>query len=148
VQLTQAKEALQTNQSEMREYEAEVIKIIRGESQLSQELLNRLYEASKERTTTAEETVNELESKIKNEEQMKETLAHQYDTLQSWADIYDECDMERKKMILSKIMETVKVKRNYEVEIDLTIDCEQLGLNQLESFADCDPMPYAQVASM
>jgi Site-specific recombinases, DNA invertase Pin homologs len=148
VQLAQAKEALQTNQSEMREYEAEVIKIIRGESQLSQELLNRLYEASKKRAADAEAMVNELEGSIKNGEQMKETLARQYDTLQSWADIYDECDMERKKMILSKIMETVKVKRNYEVEIDLTIDCEQLGLNQPESFADCDPIPYAQAVSM
>ena len=51
-------------------------------------------------------------------------------------------------MILSKIMETVKLKRNYEVEIDLAIGCEQLGLNQPESFADCGPMPYAQAASM
>jgi len=31
-------------------------------------------------------------------------------------------------MILSRIMKSVRVKRDYEVEIDLTVDCEQLGV--------------------
>ena len=43
------------------------------------------------------------------------------------ADMYERCDMETKKMILSRIMKAVRVKRDYEIEIDLTVDCEQLG---------------------
>ena len=46
----------------------------------------------------------------------------------TWDDISDDCDMETKKMILSRIMKSIKVKRDYEIEIDLTVDCEQLGL--------------------
>ena len=42
--------------------------------------------------------------------------------------MYEDCDMETKKMILSRIMKSVRVKRDYEVEIDLTVDCEQLGV--------------------
>jgi hypothetical protein len=49
--------------------------------------------------------------------------------MRTWADMYDECDMETKKMILSRIMNTVKVKRGYEIEIDLTVDCEELGIS-------------------
>ena len=42
--------------------------------------------------------------------------------------MYDECGMETKKMILSYIMKSVRVSRDYEIEIDLTVDIEQLGL--------------------
>ena len=43
--------------------------------------------------------------------------------------IDDECDMETKKMILSRIMRSIKVSRDYEIEIEMTVDCEQLGLD-------------------
>ena len=36
--------------------------------------------------------------------------------------------MEAKKMILSRIMKNVRVRRDYEIEIDLTLGCEQLGM--------------------
>jgi len=42
--------------------------------------------------------------------------------------MYDTCDMETKKMILSQIFNAVQVRRDYEVEIDLTATCEQLGI--------------------
>ena len=42
--------------------------------------------------------------------------------------MYDTCDMETKKMILSRIFSAVRVRRDYEVEIDLTATCEQLGI--------------------
>jgi len=45
------------------------------------------------------------------------------------SDIFDECDIETKKMILSRIMKSVRVNRDYEIEIDFTVDCEQFGLN-------------------
>ena len=45
--------------------------------------------------------------------------------------MYDECDMDTKKMILSRIMQAVKVNRDYEIEIDFTVNCEELGIAQL-----------------
>jgi len=61
---------------------------------------------------------------------MRDSLSQQFDNLRTWADMYDECDMETKKMIISRIMKNVRVKRDYEVEIDLTVNCEQLGMFQ------------------
>ena len=46
-----------------------------------------------------------------------------------WADLYGDYDMETKKMILSRVMSSIKVSRDYEVEIDLTVDCEELGIS-------------------
>ena len=59
---------------------------------------------------------------------MKAALSKQFDNIKTWSDMYDECGMETKKMILAHIMKAVRVKRDYEIEIDLTVDCEQLGL--------------------
>jgi len=126
--LTTARAALRTHTAEVLEYEAEVIKIIRGDSKLNPDLLNKLYEDAKAKSAESEQTVKMLERKIQDGEQMRDSLSQQFDTMRTWADMYDECDMETKKMILSRIMKSVRVKRDYEVEIDLTVDCEQLGV--------------------
>ena len=128
LQLTKAKATFQAHSTEMMEYEAEVIKIIRGESKLNSDLLNKLYEEAKEKAAESEQTVLELNEKLKNSEQMKIALSKHFDNIKSWSDMYDECGMETKKMILSHIMKAVRVSRDYEIEIDLTVDIEQLGL--------------------
>ena len=147
MQLIQAKASLQSASAEVAEYEAEVIKVIRGESKLSHELLNKLHEEAKERANTAAQAVEALEVKIQGEEQMKLALSQQYEDMHSWADMYDQCDIATKKMILSRIMSCVKVRRNYRVEIDLSIDCEQLGITATDALITSDNCIPADKAS-
>ena len=122
----------------MKEYEAEVLKIIRGESNLSSELLNKLYVESKAKV--AAENVRELEEKIKDSVKLRDELFRQYDTITRWAELYDTCDIETKKMIISRLMNTIRVKRGYEIEIDLAITCEQLGLTLDDTKASILPL--------
>ncbi|MDR2712731.1 MAG: recombinase family protein [Clostridiales bacterium] len=128
IQLTTAKATSQARAAEVLEYESEVIKIIRGESKLNPDLLNKLHKEAKEKAAESEQTIKSLEAKIRGGEQMRNSLSQHFDDMMTWADIFDGCDMETKKMILSRIMKSVKVKRGYEIEIDLTVNCEQLGL--------------------
>ena len=144
MQLTKARATFQAHSAEVMEYEAEVIKIIRGESKLNSDLLNKLYEEAKEKAAESAQTVSELDEKLKNSEQMKLALSKQFDNIKSWSDMYDECGMETKKMILSYIMKSVRVSRDYEIEIDLTMDIEQLGLLDEEPII-CD-LPAAKIA--
>ena len=111
------------------QYEAEVIKVIRGESHLNADLLNKLYEEAQSKAIESDLKVKSLEEKIEECEEKRGSLAEQYDSMRSWADLYGDCDMETKKMILSRVMSSVKVSRDYEVEIDLTVDCEELGIS-------------------
>ena len=131
--LTNAKAAYQAHSAEMMEYETEVLKVIRGESKLNSDLLNKLYEEAKEKAAQSGQAVRQLEEQLKNSEQMKTALSKQFDNIKTWSDMYDECNMETKKMILAHIMKAVRVKRDYEIEIDLTVDCEQLGLLSKET---------------
>ena len=128
LQLTTARAAFQAHSAEVMEFEAEVIKIIRGESKLNSDLLNKLYEEAKGKAAESEHTVLELNEKLKNSEEMRVALSKQFDNIKSWSDMYDGCGTETKKMILSHIMKTVRVSRDYEIEIDLTVDIDQLGL--------------------
>ena len=128
MQLTSARATFQAHSAEVLEYEAEVIKIIRGESKLGSDLLNKLYEEAKEKAAESEQAVHQLDERLKNSEQMRAVLSQQFDNIKTWSDMYDECGTETKKMILSHIMSAVRVKRDYEVEIDLTVACEELGI--------------------
>jgi len=129
LQLKSALAAHQANAAEVFQYESEVIKIIRGESKLNPDLLNKLHEEAKAKAVESDLEVKSLEEKIKDCEEKRGSLSSQYDSMRSWADLYGDCDMDMKKMILSRIMSSVKVSRDYEIEIDLTVDCEDLGIS-------------------
>jgi transposase-like protein len=136
-QLATAKAVLQADTTEVLEYEAEVIKVIRGESKLNPDLLNKLHEEAKIKAAESELAVKRLVLQIQDGEQMKDSLSQQFDNLRTWADMYDGCDMETKKMILSRIMKAVKVSRDYEIEIDFTVDFEQIG-DMADPGSNCD----------
>lgn len=125
---TRAHQILQDNTAEMLEYEAETLKVIRGESRLSSDLLNKLYDDAKARVEQSAETVQQLEERLKSSKARKDELVRQYDTIHSWVDMYDQCDISTKKMIVTRLMRSIKVSRDYLVEIELTVDCEQLGI--------------------
>lgn len=135
IQLTTAKATLRAHTAEVLEYESEVIKVIRGDSKLNPDLLNKLHEDAKAKAVESEQAVKKLEIQIQDGEQMRDSLSQQFDAMRTWADMYDECDIETKKMILSRIMKSVRVKRNYDIDIDLTVDCEQLGLSETGNHA-------------
>jgi len=128
-QLAVAKNTLKLHTAEVLEYEAEVLKVIRGESSLNSDLLNKLYSAAKEKANDADLSVNELEAKINDIDHIRDSISQQFETIRSWADIYNECEVDAKKMILSRIMSAVKVRRDYELEIDFAVDFEQFGLS-------------------
>jgi len=128
----QHKTALAThkaNAAEVVQYESEVIKVIRGESKLNADLLNKLYEDAQTKAIESDLKVKSLEERIEECEEKRGSLSDQYDSMRSWADLYGDCDMETKKMILSRIMSSIRVSRDYEIEIDLTVDCEELGIS-------------------
>ena len=125
--LETAKANYQTYLSETAEYEAEVIKVIRGESKFNSDLLNKLYDEAKTKTDEAYRVVQRLETQISDGEQMRLSLSEQFEEMLTWADIYHDIDLETKKMILSRIMKHVNVSRDYEIEIEFTVDFEQIG---------------------
>ena len=49
----------------------------------------------------------------------------EYDRLIGWADVYDRCSFETKKMFVSKFIKAVRVFRDYRLEIDFNVSFEE-----------------------
>lgn len=126
--LSKAKAIAKSHQTEMQEYEEETLKVIRGVSHLNADLLNKLYAEAKIKVESDKQNILILEEELCSSKQKSNDLSHRYDTLNSWADMYNVCDQESKKMIVNQIMKKIKVLRDYELEIDFSLSCEQLGL--------------------
>jgi len=127
--LRQAQEAFRAYSAEAKEYESEVLYAIRGTSKFNPALLNNLYEDAAGRAEAARIQVEQLKTALSQEEKGKEELNRKFAQLQSWADMYDSCDLEARKMIVSEIMPSVKVRRDYELDITLNASCAQFGLS-------------------
>ena len=49
----------------------------------------------------------------------------EFEKLESWADLYDSCSFEAKKMIVSQLMKAVYVSRDYHLEIEFRISFDE-----------------------
>ena len=126
-QLAASQILLRSQKNEVSEYEAEVIKIIRGESKLDAEMLNKLYDEAKTKSSKTETSVEQLKEKIQDSNKLLDSFSRQYDEIVTWADMFGDCDMETKKMVLARIMSNVSIKRDYDIEITFTVGFEQFG---------------------
>ena len=110
---------------ELADYQAETIRVIRGESKLSSELLNELVSKAKieiielsEAVEAAKEDLSDRMSSAKREEQ-------EFEKLQSWADLYDNCTFAAKKMIVSQFIKAVYVYRDYTIEVEFNVSFDE-----------------------
>ncbi len=107
---------------------SEVIKVLKGESDFSKDLLNSLIAESETKCT---ELARQLETAQAAYDEGKAVLASlnaQYDDIISWADMYDTASMEAKKMIVNCLIKRVEVYRDYKLHIDFNIDFEQFSM--------------------
>ena len=112
-------------QREIADYKAEAIRVIRGESKFSDELLNTLIEQAKEEEGKLAAACEEAKAEISELSKGMEKEQEEYDRLISWAEIYSVCPFETKKMFISQFVKSVRVYRNYELEIEFNVSFEE-----------------------
>lgn len=122
---------LSQKQKDLADFEAETIRVIRGESRLNSDLLNSLVEKTKGEikslSLAAQTHQQELDVLLDSAEQEQRELAQ----LKSWADLYDNCSFEAKKMIVAEFVKAVYVYRGYSIEIEFNVsfdDFQKLGV--------------------
>ena len=116
--------------NELTDLKAEVIKAIRGESAFSTELLGTLIQEAEELCTETKRRYEDAKESYERSQSIMDDLSAQYDSIISWADLYDNTSMEAKKMIFSYLINRIEVSRGYKVKIDFNIDLEQFCLSE------------------
>ena len=112
-------------QQEIADYEAETIKVIRGQSRFSAELLTSLSAKAKDELEELKTTLETAQEELDALQADEATDNEEYDRLIGWADVYDRCSFETKKMFVSKFIKAVRVFRDYRLEIDFNVSYEE-----------------------
>ena len=84
----------------------------------------------------ANEELNELIAGAQN-------LRDEYHRILSWADLYDKCSFDAKKMIVCQFIKAVHVSRGYQLSVDLNVSFEAL-----KSFSMQEPVPTVLPAAV
>lgn len=70
----------------------------------------------------------ELEETVQSASQ----VLREYDQLIGWAEMYDNCTFEAKKMIVAQFVKEVHVRRDYEIDIEFNVSFEEFQALYLE----------------
>ncbi|MEA4824325.1 MAG: recombinase family protein [Clostridiaceae bacterium] len=120
-----AAEVLQEKEKDLADFKKETIKVIRGQSNLSSDLLNSLIAETQVAVSDAQKSLEIAEKEYADLKRSAENLQKEFDKLMNWADLYDNCSFEAKKMIAAQLIQSVKVGRDYAIEINFNVSFEE-----------------------
>ncbi len=123
--LNKAQADFNKKQDEYKTYKAEVIKVLRGESSFNADVLNELINNCIAELEALEREIEKYQKELNSADTVKRDAERKYDNLLSWAGLYKKGSMASKKMIVSQLIKAVRVRRDYELEIDFNIAYEQ-----------------------
>ena len=114
------------NGGRCKSYKGETLKIIRGQSKMSIDLLNTMVAETEVQIKEAQAIVDAAEAELQELLETSEGLKREYDRLLSWADLYDKSSFEAKKMIVSQFIRSVRVGRGFNIEVDFNVSFDEL----------------------
>lgn len=126
IALEQATAAYEEAQQDLADYRAETLRVIRGQSNLSSDLLNSLIKEAEEKQTAAKSRLDAATERYDSLVESSQKLQQEYKRIMSWADLYQNCSFDAKKMIVCQLIKAVHVGRNYEMTVDLNVSFESL----------------------
>ena len=112
---------LKDKERELADYQTEVIKIIRGQSRLNVDMLNEIIEQTKAEYKKLKADLDDAQRQLDETKNSYTGEESEYDNLSSWADVYDQCSIETKKMFISYFVKSVYVHKDYNLDIEFNI---------------------------
>lgn len=110
---------------ELEAYRNETIKVIRGESKLTAELLSSLVEETNQKIAQAETALQAANAHYQDVVSSSKQAEKEYGQLLTWADIYERCTFAEKKMIVANLIKKVTVGRDYKIEIEFNFTYDE-----------------------
>lgn len=118
-------EQYRQKQQEYQDLRAETIKVIQGTSHLNVDLLNSLVAEASEQIKQLSWQIQTATAELEETVQSASQVLREYDQLMGWAEMYDNCTFEAKKMIVAQFVKEVHVRRDYEIDIEFNVSFEE-----------------------
>ncbi len=91
------------------------------------ELLNELIKECQAQIEAAQQNIETAQEEIDGYERLSSVVTGRYEKILTWAELFDESSIEAKKMIVSQLINQVRVSRDYALEIDLNLKYEMFS---------------------
>ena len=131
-------------QKEYQALRAETVKVIQGLSKLNVDLLNSLLTETEEQIHLLERQIDEAEAGLVTLANGADQIKKEYEKLITWADLYDNCTFEAKKMLIAQFVKAIYVRRDYEISIEFNVSFEEFQQLYLEKETEENKMPGAE----
>ena len=99
---------------------------------MNADLLNSLVSETTEQIKQLGVQIQTTTAELEETVQTASQVLREYDQLISWAEMYDHCTFEAKKMIVAKFVKAVRVRRDYEIDIEFNVSFEEFQALYLE----------------
>ena len=126
LKLERAEKKLRQHEQDQRDFQAQVLKVIRGESKLNMDFLTSAIEQTEMEIEKAKTAVEEARQELSSMEELAEQRKAELDEIITWADIYEDSTLERKKMIVAQLIKKVSVGRGYQISVEFNITFDEL----------------------
>ena len=123
--ITKIDHDLEKEKKKLTTLENEVADSLLGTSRYSPELLNKLINQQSAVIKQYEADKKTLQAEMANKKRSMESIKPMYDIFKGWADEFDTCSLERKKMIISQLFSRIEVYKGYDIHIELNMDYKQ-----------------------
>ncbi len=123
----------QQKQRDYQDLRAETLRVIQGISRLNVDLLNSIVEETTAQIKELEQQIEEAKADLQKLVSSAEQVRQEYVQLMNWAELYDSCTFEAKKMIVSQFIKSVHVKQGYEISVEFNVASAEFQRMYLEA---------------
>lgn len=110
---------------ELSTYKSEVIKVLKGNSAFTAEVLNQLICDTEGKLSKQTMELEGLKAELDESDSFYETTKKEHMQIRSWSEIFSESSLETQKMVAASLINEVRVHRGYRMEIDLNISLKE-----------------------
>ncbi len=137
----QVQKQLAERRAELADYQNEILKVIRGQSSFTQEVLAPLIQQAQSEVDALSAELDKAQAKLDSCEEDTSDELKEYTQLQTWADLYKTCSFDEKKVIVSRFIKKLTVRRDYRIEVEFNVSFEDYKTLVVESDAKGRPVP-------
>ena len=124
--LEQAEKKLRQHERDKKDFQDEVLKVIRGESKLNMDFLSSAIEQTERELEEAQLDAESARQQLADIEKLAQQRKDELNEIITWADVYGGANLERKKMIVSQLIKKVSIGRGYQVSVEFNITFDEL----------------------
>ena len=112
-------------EAELTELSLEVGRTLCGRNVFSADVLSKSIEATQKKIRENEKLIAQCDIELEQKSEVLNKLDFYYSQFISWAEEYDNSTMEQKKMIICQLIDSIKVGKGYNIEIEFNVSYKQ-----------------------